>query len=453
MLKKILIANRNEIAVRIIRAAKGLGIETVAIYSTADKDALHVKLATQAICVGGPLPRDSYLNMHNIVSAALLTGCDAIHPGYGFLAENTTFARLVQDHGLVFIGPDCHVIDIMGDKAKARETMMAQGIPVVPGSGALTDVNHGKTEAEKIGYPVLIKASAGGGGKGMRICHEPADFEKTYHMATAEALGSFGNGQVYLEKYVINPKHIEWQVIGDSQGNVVHLYERDCSVQRHHQKIIEEAPCQSLREDVRQRMATDVIKAAKAVNYQNAGTFEFILDADQNYYFIEMNTRIQVEHPVTEMITGIDLIKEMIRVASGLPLSFTQADVAIHGYSMECRINAENPASGFTPSAGRITHLRLPSGFGVRMDTALYPEASVPPFYDSLVGKLIVHGNNRPDCVRKMRGALQELVIEGIDTNCALHQHIFHSIEFVEGQFDTGFLPKLLAKKASTDLQ
>ena len=446
MLKKILIANRNEIAVRIIRAAKGLGIETVAIYSTADKDALHVKLATQAICVGGPLPRESYLNMQNIISAALLTGCDAIHPGYGFMAENTTFARMVQDNGLVFIGPDADVIDTMGDKAKARATMIKHGVPVVPGSGAIKDVAHGKTEADKIGYPVLIKASAGGGGKGMRVCHEPAEFEKAYSMATAEAQAAFGNGEVYLEKYIIDPKHIEWQVIGDSHGNVVHLYERDCSLQRNHQKIIEEAPCKALRENVRQQMAIDVVKAAKAVNYQNAGTFEFIMDKDQNYYFIEMNTRIQVEHPVTEMITGIDLIKEMIRVASGMPLSFKQEDVKINGYSMECRINAENPDKGFLPSAGTVTNLRLPGGFGVRMDTALYSGSSIAPFYDSLVGKLIVHGNTRLDCVRKMRFALQELLIEGIDTNCKLHQQIFQNIDFVEGQFDTGFLAKFLAK-------
>ena len=446
MFKKILVANRNEIAVRIIRAAKGLGIETVAIYSTADKDALHVKLATEAICVGSPLPRDSYLNMQNIVSAALLTGCDAIHPGYGFMAENTKFARLVEESNLVFIGPDHDVIDIMGDKAKARDAMIKHGVPVVPGSGAIKDVDHGLKEAKKIGFPVLIKASAGGGGKGMRVCENEKDFSKTYEMATAEALGAFGNGEVYLEKYVVNPKHIEWQVIGDSHGNIVHLYERDCSIQRNHQKIIEEAPCRALRPEVREKMASDVIKAAKAVKYKNAGTFEFIMDKDQNYYFIEMNTRIQVEHPVTEMITGIDLIKEMIRVAAGQPLSFTQEDISVNGYSMECRINAEDPSNNFTPSAGKIENLILPGGFGVRMDTGLYQGFSVPPFYDSLVAKLIVHGNNRLDCIRKMRSALEELIIDGIHTNVDLHYSIFHNIDFVEGQFDTGFLADFLEK-------
>lgn len=445
MLKKILVANRNEIAVRIIRAAKSMGIETVAIYSTADKEALHVKLATEAVCVGSPLPRDSYLNMQNIVSAALLTGCDGIHPGYGFLAENTKFARLVADSGLTFIGPDPEVIDTMGDKAKARDTMIRHGVPVVPGTGAITDPAEGLAQAEKIGFPVLIKASAGGGGKGMRVCQSAGEFIKAYDMATAEALGAFGNGEVYLEKYVVNPKHIEWQVIGDRHGQVVHLYERDCSVQRNHQKIIEEAPCQALRPEVRERMAADVIKAAQAVGYHNAGTFEFIMDQDQNYYFIEMNTRIQVEHPVSEMITGIDLIQEMIRVASGLPLSFTQEDVVVNGYSMECRINAEDPRNQFMPSAGKIDNLLLPGGFGVRMDTALYQGFHVPPFYDSLVGKLIVHANTREACIQKMRTALEELMVDGINTNIELHYSLFHDQAFVAGQFDTGFLADFLA--------
>lgn len=451
MFKKILIANRGEIAVRIIRAAKNMGVGTVAIYSTADKDALHVQLASQAICIGGPLPKQSYLNMENIVSAALLTGCEAIHPGYGFLAENAKFARLVSQCGLSFIGPSHEVIDIMGNKAKARDTMIKHGVPVVPGTGVIKNIEDGLLEAKKIGFPILIKASAGGGGKGMRIAEDEQSFQQTFEMATSEALSAFGDGSVYLEKLIINPKHIEFQIIGDIHGNCVHLYERDCSIQRNHQKIIEEAPCHSIKKGVREKMANDVIAATKAINYVNAGTFEFIMDQDQNYYFIEMNTRIQVEHTISEMITGIDIIKEQIRVAAGNKLSFTQKDIVPRGYSIECRINAENPRNKFTPSAGKIQSLIIPGGFGVRIDTALYPGFVVPPFYDSMVGKLIVHGKSRIECIKKMRTALEELMIEGINTNVELHYAIFHNPNFVKGNFNTGFLegflPNFLEKK------
>ncbi|MCL1935301.1 MAG: acetyl-CoA carboxylase biotin carboxylase subunit [Defluviitaleaceae bacterium] len=444
MFKRILIANRGEIAVRVIRAAKSLGIETVAIYSTADKEALHVQLSTDSVCVGGPLPKDSYLNMENIISAATLKGCDAIHPGYGFLSENAKFARLVEACNIAFIGPSHEAIDIMGNKAKARNTMIEHGVPVVPGTGVINNADEGLNEAIRIGFPVLIKASAGGGGKGMRVANSIENFKQTFDMATNEAISAFGDGSVYLEKYIENPKHIEFQLIGDTHGNVVHLFERDCSIQRNHQKIIEEAPCRALREDVRQKMAEDVVKAAKAINYVNAGTFEFIMDKEQNYYFIEMNTRIQVEHPVTEMITGIDLIKEQIRVAAGNPLSFTQEEVVVNGYSIECRINAEDFKNNFRPSAGKIENLILPGGFGIRVDTGLYSGFNVPPFYDSMVAKLIVSGKSRLECIRKMRGALEELIIEGIHTNIELHYAVFHNIKFVEGEFDTGFLAKFL---------
>jgi len=445
MFKKVLIANRGEIAVRIIRACKVLGIETVAIYSTADKEALHVQLATYAVCVGGPQAKDSYLNIQNILSAASLSGCDAIHPGFGFLSENSKFARLVEECGITFIGPSPEAIDIMGNKSRARETMMAHGVPTVPGSKSLiSSVEEGKKEAEAIGYPVLIKAANGGGGKGMRIAFAPEEFENAFHMATSEAKVNFGDEDVYLEKYVVNPKHIEFQIIGDNHGNYIHLYERDCSIQRNHQKMIEEAPCRALSSEVRERMAVDSIKAASAIGYNNVGTIEYIVDADENYYFIEMNTRIQVEHPVTEMITGVDIIKEQIRVASGHALSIKQEDVKINGYAIECRINAEDPFNGFRPSAGTIDTLVLPGGPGIRVDSAIYQDYAVPPFYDSMMAKLIVHGKNRRECIRKMRGALEELIIDGVTTNIELHYFIMHHLDYVQGKFDTGFIAGFL---------
>jgi len=445
MLKKILIANRGEIAVRIIRACKELGIESVAIYSTAEHDALHVQLADEAICVGEPRAVDSYLNMQNILSAACNTGCDAVHPGYGFLSENSKFARLVNQCRLTFIGPDPEIIDLMGNKASARATMIKHNVPVVPGSDSvITSITDGLKWAKEVGYPVLIKASSGGGGKGMRIAYNPKELETAYKLATAEAKANFGDDSVYLEKFIENPKHIEIQVMGDHHQNYVHFYERDCSVQRNYQKVIEEAPCAVLREDVRQNMIDAAINAVAALNYTNAGTIEFILDQDQNYYFIEMNTRIQVEHPISEMITGVDLIKEQIRVASGFPLSVRQEDIHRNGYAMECRINAENAFNGFQPSSGKVETLILPGGFGVRVDTYLYQGANVPPFYDSMVGKLIVHGNNREECIYKMRRALEEFIVEGITTNIDFHYYLLHNSNFVNGEFDVGFIGRVL---------
>jgi len=445
MLKKILIANRGEIAVRIIRVCKELGIESVAIYSTAEADALHVQLADEAICVGGPRAGDSYLNMQNIISAACLTGCDGVHPGYGFLSENSKFARLVRECSLTFIGPSPEIIDLMGNKASARETMIAHGVPVVPGSDSvMTGVSEGLEWAKKVGYPVLIKAANGGGGKGMRVAYGADEFENAYKLATAEAKANFGDDTVYLEKYIENPKHIEIQVMGDHHQNYVHFYERDCSVQRNHQKVIEEAPCQALREEVRQSMIADALKAASAINYTNAGTVEFIMDKDQNYYFIEMNTRIQVEHPITEMITGVDLIKEQIRVASGYPLSVRQEDIKMKGYAIECRINAENSFNNFAPSSGAIENLVLPGGFGVRLDTCIFPKGKVSPFYDSMIGKLIVHGNNRLECIQKMRQALEEFIIEGVTTNIDFNYYLLHDPNYMNGTFDVGFIERLL---------
>ena len=451
MFKKILIANRGEIAVRIIRACKEMGIETVAVYATSDKESLHVKLADEAICVGGPLAADSYLNMENILSAAVLTQSEAIHPGFGFLSENPKFAASVVACGLTFIGPDAAVIEEMGDKARARTVCIAAGVPVVPGSdGNIQTIEEGLTVAQKIGYPVLIKATNGGGGKGMRVVKTADDFPKMYDVAKAEAKANFGDDAVYLEKYIKNPKHIEFQLMGDNHGNYVHLYERDCSIQRNHQKMIEEAPCRSLSDTTRNKMAQDVLKLASAVKYNNAGTLEFIVDADENYYFIEMNTRIQVEHPVTEMITGIDLIKEQIKVAANQVLSFTQDEVKINGYAIECRINAEDPMNNFMPAAGTINNLILPGGFGIRIDTMIYPGFTVSPFYDSMILKLIVHGKNRLEAIKKMRRALEELFIDGIVTNNELHYYMMHHVDYVKGNFDTGFVGTFLEElKAS----
>jgi len=449
MFKKILIANRGEIAVRIIRACKEMDIATVAIYSTGDKEALHVQLADEAICVGSARATESYLNMENILSAAAVTGAQAIHPGYGFLSENPKFARLVKECGLVFIGPDADVIEEMGNKSRARQVTLAAGVPVVPGSeGNLATVEEALKVADDIGYPVLIKATSGGGGKGMRVVENKEDFADLFHMAKTEARANFGDDSVYLEKYVANPKHIEFQLMGDSHGNYVHLFERDCSVQRNHQKMIEEAPCRGLSEKTRNAMAEEVIKLARATKYNNAGTLEFIVDKDENYYFIEMNTRIQVEHPVTEMVTGIDLIKEQIKVAAGAKLSFTQEDVKVNGYAMECRVNAEDPMNQFRPSTGKINQLILPGGFGVRVDTMIYPNYSISPFYDSMILKLIVHGKTRLDTIKKMRRALEELIIDGVTTNNEFHYYILHHVDFVKGDFDTSFVGKFLEELA-----
>lgn len=443
MLRKILIANRGEIAVRIIRACKEMGIETVAIYSTADNRGLHVDLADEAICVGPTKIQDSYLNVNNILSAAIATGCDAIHPGFGFLSENSTFASLVEELGLKFIGPKGSVIDNMGNKSKAREMMIAAGIPVVPGSdGLIKDSKEGKKLAAEIGYPVLVKASAGGGGRGMRIIQNDDEFEDLFQTAKLEAKMSFGDDSMYMEKFVENPRHIEFQILADQHGNAVHLYDRDCSVQRRNQKVIEEAPSPVLDEETRQKMGEIAVRAAQTVGYENAGTIEFLLDKHKQFYFIEMNTRIQVEHPITEMVTGIDLIKEQIKVASNLPLSFKQEDIEVNGHAMECRINAENPALNFQPSPGKVVTLNLPSGFGVRVDTSVYQGYSIPPFYDSMVGKLIVHGRDRKEAIAKMKRSLEELVVDGIHTNINFQYSIMEHPNFIENDYDTSFIQK-----------
>lgn len=443
MLRKILIANRGEIAVRIIRACKEMGIETVAIYSTADDRGLHVDLADEAICVGPTKIQDSYLNINNILSAAISTGCDAIHPGFGFLSENSTFASLVEELGLKFIGPKGSVIDNMGNKSKAREMMISANVPVVPGSdGLIESIEQGKEVAKEIGYPILVKASAGGGGRGMRVINSEEEFEDLFQTAKLEAKMSFGDDSMYMEKFVENPRHIEFQILADQFGNVVHLYDRDCSVQRRNQKVIEEAPSPVLDELTRQKMGQIAVLAAKTVGYENAGTIEFLLDKHQNFYFIEMNTRIQVEHPITEMITGIDLIKEQIKIASNLPLSFKQEDIKINGHAMECRINAENPSLNFKPSPGTVETLNIPSGFGVRVDTSVYQGYTIPPFYDSMVGKLIVHGANRAEAIAKMKRSLEELVVDGIDTNIDFQYAIMEHENFINNKYDTSFIQK-----------
>ena len=443
MLRKILIANRGEIAVRIIRACKEMGIETVAIYSTADNRGLHVDLADEAICVGPTKIQDSYLNMNNILSAAVATGCDAIHPGFGFLSENSTFASLTEELGLKFIGPKGSVIDSMGNKSKAREMMIEAGVPVVPGSDGLVEtVEQGKVIASQIGYPVLVKASAGGGGRGMRIIFKEEEFADLFQTAKLEAKMAFGDDSMYLEKFVENPRHIEFQILADQFGNVIHLYDRDCSVQRRNQKVIEEAPSPVLDAKTREKMGEMAVRAAVTVGYENAGTIEFLLDKHNNFYFIEMNTRIQVEHPITEMITGVDLIKEQIKIASGRPLSFKQEDIKVSGHAMECRINAENPSKNFKPSPGQVVTLNLPSGLGVRVDTSVYQGYHIPPFYDSMVGKLIVHGADRQEAIAKMKRSLEELVVEGIDTNIDFQYAIMEHPMFIENDYDTSFIQK-----------
>lgn len=445
VISKVLVANRGEIAVRIIRACREMNIETVAIYSTADKDSLHVKLADEAVCIGKPLPRDSYLNIESIITAAVLTGADAIHPGFGFLSENAKFARISRECNIKFIGPTPEMIELMGDKARARQMMIEADVPVVPGSeGTIDTAQDARVLAKCIGYPVILKAVAGGGGRGMRIVWNESEIEMAFNTARNEALSAFGDGSMYLEKYIVEPRHIEFQILGDAYGNVVHLGERDCSLQRRHQKVIEEAPSPCISPALRKKMGEAAIRAAKAVKYENAGTIEFILDKDRNFFFIEMNTRIQVEHPVTEMITGIDLIREQIRIASGERLQFTNKDIQIKGHAIECRINAENPKLNFRPCAGKIVELHLPGGRGVRVDTAIYPGYSVPPTYDSMLAKIIAYGDTREEALSIMRRALAEAVIEGIDTNIDFQYDLIHTDAFNEGYFDTSFIEKNL---------
>lgn len=444
MIKKVLIANRGEIAVRIIRACREMGIETVAVYSEADRDALHTQLADEAVCIGPAPSAESYLNMQNIISATLVSGADAIHPGFGFLSENSKFAELCEQCSITFIGPDSEVIRRLGNKSEARNTMIRAGVPVIPGSTEpIYDAETGAAEAEKIGYPVIIKAALGGGGKGMRVAEKPEEFENSFHTAQKETQMAFGDDMMYIEHFVQNPRHIEFQILADSHGNAIHLGERDCSVQRNHQKMIEESPSIALNPQLREKMGEAAVKAAKAAHYTNAGTIEFLLEKNGNFYFMEMNTRIQVEHPVTEWVTGIDLIKEQIRIADGQKLNYTQDDVKITGHAIECRINAENPAKNFRPSPGTITDMYLPGGKGVRIDSAIYSGYTVPPYYDSMLAKLIVHAKNRKEAIKKMRSALGEIIIEGIDTNVDYQYDILNHPDFVEGKIDIGFIERL----------
>ena len=442
MFSKILIANRGEIAVRIIRACKEMGIATVAVFSEADRDALHVNLADESFCIGAPRAKDSYLNMTAILSAAVLSGAQAIHPGYGLLSENARFAQLCVDCGLVFIGPPADVISRMGDKDEARKAMALSGVPVIPGTGVLSGVEEAAEAAKKIGYPLLIKARAGGGGRGIRLVAKAEEFASAYHSAFAEAESAFGDGAVYLEKYLFPVKHVEMQLLCDNHGGVVCLGERECSVQRKNQKLIEESPSPAVDPKLRAAMMDVCTLAAKASGYVNAGTIEFLLDKDGNFYFMEMNTRLQVEHPVTEMVTGIDLVKWQLRIAAGLPLQFRQQDIDLQGCAIECRINAEQPEQNFRPSCGRISLLHIPGGPWVRFDTALYQDYVVPPFYDSMIGKLIVHAKTREEAIRKMQAALSELVVEGIDHNSELHMEILSDEQFRSGSYTTDFMAK-----------
>lgn len=443
MFQKVLIANRGEIAVRVIRACKEMGIRTVAVFSEADRTALHVTLADEAYCVGPTSSRDSYLNMTNIMSVATLTEVDAIHPGYGFLAENADFAQLCQDCHITFIGPNPESIQKMGSKARAKEMMQEAGVPIVPGSeGLIADAEEGKQVANLIGYPVIIKATAGGGGRGIRVAHSEEELVKGISITQQEAQANFGNAGLYIEKFIEDFRHVEIQVMADKQGNTVHLGERDCSIQRRMQKLIEESPSPAIDQDKRKEMGAAAVRAAQAVHYVGAGTIEFIYDDKGNFYFMEMNTRIQVEHPVTEYVTGIDLIKEQILVAAGHPLSFTQDDIKMNGWSIECRINAENPAKDFMPSPGKISMYLPPGGLGVRVDSSVFPGYVIPPYYDSLVAKLIVWGKDRDEAIRRMRRALGEFVIDGVDTTIPFHERVFDNEVFISGTFNTDFLKK-----------
>jgi len=442
---KILIANRGEIAVRIIRACRNMEIRSVAVYSKEDEKSLHVQLADQRVCIGEGPARDSYLNMDRIIMAAKNTGAEAIHPGFGFLSENSEFVRKCKENGLVFIGPDADVIDKMGNKSHARKTMMDAGVPVVPGTkDPVYEAEIGRQLAADIGYPVMIKASSGGGGKGMRVANSDDEFEFQFNMAQRESANAFGDDTMYIERFVENPRHVEIQIIADNYGNVVALGDRDCSVQRNHQKLIEESPSPAITEETRAKMNEYGILAARTVNYTNAGTIEFIVDPKGSFYFMEMNTRIQVEHGVTEMVTGTDLIMEQIRVAMGKPLSFKQEDVLLRGHAIECRINAEIPEKNFMPSPGKVTHIHLPAGNGVRVDTGLYSGYTIPMEYDSMIAKVIVHAATREDAIKKMRSALDETVIMGVNTNLDFQYQIMKNPVFCAGEADTGFIEGLL---------
>lgn len=441
MFKKILIANRGEIALRIIRTCRDMGISTVAVYSEADKDSLHVRFADEAVCIGPPPSRESYLSIPRIIAAAEITNADAIHPGYGFLAENAEFSEICTESEIKFIGPSPEMIKAMGDKAYAKDTMKKSDVPVVPGSdGIIATVDEAKKIAAEFGYPVLIKATAGGGGKGMRIVRDESEMENSFTMATNEALSAFGNGDVYVEKFVENPRHIEIQVLGDQFGNVVHLGERDCSVQRRHQKLIEETPSPFITEEIRNAMGAAAVKGAKSVKYEGAGTVEFIVDKNKNFYFMEMNTRIQVEHPVTEQVTGVDLIREQIAVAAGLKLKVNE--VKRTGHSIECRINAENPDKNFAPSPGKITSFHMPGGIGIRVDTHAYANYYIPPYYDSMIAKLIVTADDREEAIKRMYRALDEFIIEGVHTTIPFHKKVMKHEKFIDSDYDTSFIEK-----------
>lgn len=447
MFKKVLIANRGEIAVRIIRACRELGVRCIAVYSTADRNSLHAQIADEAICIGPPATKDSYLNMNAIIQAALNSGADAIHPGFGFLSENSEFARLCEKNGIVFIGPSYESIDMLGNKAAAKETMKAAGVPVIPGSeGAVKSLEEARAIADKAGYPVLVKASAGGGGRGIRRVDSPKELEAQMTAAQQEAKNFFGDDTVYIEKFLINPHHVEIQIIADKQGDYIYLGERDCSMQRRNQKVLEECPSPIVDEELRRRMGEAAVTAAKQCGYYNAGTIEFLVDENRDFYFMEMNTRIQVEHPITEEVTGFDLVKAQIEIAAGIPLRVTQADIKLRGHAIECRINTENPELDFRPSPGTITALYVPGGPGIRIDGAVYQGYTITPYYDSMISKLIAHGSDRDDAIRKMRWALSEFIVDGVDTNIDFQLEIINRPEFIGGNYDIGFLNRYMEK-------
>lgn len=440
MFKKVLIANRGEVAVRIIRACREIGIPTVAVYSQADADSLHVSLATEAYCIGPNESAKSYLNIPAIISAALISGADAIHPGYGFMSERADFAEICKEHNIKFIGPSPESMQLMGDKATARKTMTSKNVPITPGTGIITDVEEAKAAAKKFGYPVIVKATAGGGGKGMRVANNDEELEQNIVLCRQEAEKFFGNPDVYMEKYLVNPRHIEVQVVADSFGNVVHLGERDCSIQRRHQKLVEEAPSPAVDEVTRKKLGEAAVQAAKAANYEGVGTIEFLLDKDKNFYFMEMNTRLQVEHGITEMITNVDIVREQINIAAGNPLSFKQEDIKINGHAIECRINAEDPDRNFLPAPGEINGLITPGGFGVRVDSHVYSGYKIPPYYDSLISKLMCWAPTREQARRRMYRALKEYVITGVKTTLPFYQELIEDEVFISGKFDTGFM-------------
>ena len=448
MFRKVLIANRGEIAVRIIRACRELSIRCVAVYSTADRTSLHAQIADEAVCIGPAATKDSYLNMNAIIQAALNTGADAIHPGFGILSENAEFAKLCEANGIVFIGPSYKSIEMLGDKAAAKETMAAAGVPVIPGSkGAVCSLEEAREIADKAGYPVLVKASAGGGGRGIRRVDTPEELEAQMTAAQQEAKNFFGEDAVYIEKFLINPHHVEIQIIADKHGNYIHLCERDCSMQRRNQKMLEECPSPIVDEELRAKMGAAAVTAAKECGYYNAGTIEFLVDENRDFYFMEMNTRIQVEHPITEEVTGFDLVKAQIEIADGKPLEIKQEDVTMRGHAIECRINAENPDKGFRPSPGTITALYMPGGPGIRIDGAVYQGYTITPYYDSMISKLIAHGSDREDAINKMRWALSEFIVEGVDTNIDFQLEIIRNADFKAGKYDIGFLGRFMEEK------